>query len=66
MPRPRSDTAQVTLTLPLEWLEHAETYAEQLSMPGVRLARAEILRMAVGYGLERVKVEAERAARKRR
>ena len=54
------------MTLPLDMLERAEKYAQALSLRGVVLARAEVLRMAVSYGLDRVQVEAERAARKKR
>ncbi len=41
MPRPKSDSEQINLTLPSAWLEQAAQYAGWLSRPGMTVGRSD-------------------------
>ena len=65
MPRPKSDSEQINLTLPSAWLEQANQYAGWLSRPGMTVGRSDVLRMALAAGMEHVRAEAEKAKAER-
>jgi hypothetical protein len=58
MPRPRSDKdGQVTIALPMAWLEEASQLAVEWGkrkgvLPGLTATRADVLRAAIRQGLD--------------
>jgi len=65
VPRPKSEnTFQVAFLIPDEWRERADALAERLT-PGVRLSRSDVLRLALGRGLDALDAEHPKTSRKR-
>lgn len=53
MPRePGENDTQLTLKVPKGWLDEATRLADALSKPGLRLMRADALRLALRAGLD--------------
>jgi predicted DNA-binding protein len=54
VPREKSseEQQQISVMLPVDWVERLDAVAENLSEPGVSLKRADVLRMAIRRGLE--------------
>jgi hypothetical protein len=64
MPRPKGENdSQVTFNLPGGWLDEVDKLAQAMSMPGVEITRAHILRAALRKGIDQLK--AEQKAKKR-
>lgn len=61
VPRPKSDLdSQVTIVLPGDWLEDAETIARARSRPGMNVTRSDVLRMALRTGLDALAAEGKK------
>jgi hypothetical protein len=52
MPRPSTDSVQVALRMPREWLAKADELARRISRPGVTMSRADAFRAAMAAGFE--------------
>jgi|HubBroStandDraft_1064217.scaffolds.fasta_scaffold03693_4 predicted DNA-binding protein len=54
MPREKSseEQQQISVMLPVNWVERLDVMAEKLSEPGATSTRADVLRMAIRRGLE--------------
>jgi len=63
MPRPPSDTVQIAIRVPREWLATADELAKQISRPGVTMSRTDAFRAAIAAGFD---VLAEKPAPKPR
>ncbi len=62
MPRPKSDTVQVTFRIPSEWVAQAAKLAKSLSRTGFQLTRTDSFRIAMAQGLIELQREADSAA----
>lgn len=61
MPRPRTDTVQITMRIPRAWLELADALAaERLSLPGWQASRTDAFRAAIARGLGALEKEKKR------
>lgn len=60
VPRPRTDTTQVTFRIPKQWLIEADECADLLSVPGMRASRTDAFRAAMARGFAAIKAEASR------
>jgi hypothetical protein len=64
MPRPKGENdSQVTFNLPGGWLDELDKLAQAMSMPGMEITRAHILRVALRKGIDMFK--SEQKSRKR-
>ncbi len=52
MPRPPSDSVQIALRVPPDWLNKADAVAAKISLPGMTATRTDALRAAMALGLE--------------
>lgn len=52
MPRPPSDTVQIAIRVPRDWLQRADALAGQLSRPGVTMSRTDAFRAAIASGFD--------------
>jgi hypothetical protein len=59
MPRPKTDTVQVTFRIPREWVMQAARLAKGLSRTGFQLTRTDSFRMAMAQGLIELQREAD-------
>ncbi|WP_394824885.1 hypothetical protein [Pendulispora albinea] len=60
MGRPSSPNAvQVSIRVPPEWLDRADVVAEQMSAPGQKMTRVDVIRRAFEQGLARLEREVE-------
>lgn len=56
-PTKTPNTIQLTVRLEHAANQRLEALTERLSRPGLPVAKTDVLRMAIGYGLERLEVE---------
>lgn len=63
VPRPPSDLVQITVRVPEDWLEQADTIAKAISRPGFEATRADALRVALARGLDELRAEAKKSRR---
>jgi hypothetical protein len=61
VPRPPSDTVQVAIRIPREWLAKADELAKRISRPGVTMSRTDALRAAIAAGFTVLEGEGEAA-----
>ena len=52
VPRPPSDTVQIAIRVPREWLTRADEIAKVISRPGVTMSRTDAFRAAIAAGFE--------------
>jgi hypothetical protein len=65
MPRAKGENdSQVTFNLPGAWLDELDELAKAMSMPGVEITRAHVLRAALRKGIDQL--AAEHAKKKKR
>lgn len=57
MPRPPSDTVQVAIRIPADWLGEADRLAALISRPGFVASRTDALRAAMARGFESLRAE---------
>ncbi len=57
MPRPPSDSVQIAIRVPADWLKEAEEVAALLSKPGFQASRTDAFRAAMARGFEVLKAE---------
>ncbi len=57
MPRPPSDTVQISARVPTSWLEQFDAVAKRLSRPGLEVTRADAYRIALARGLDELREE---------
>ena len=62
VPRPPSDTVQVAIRIPREWLAKADELAKRISRPGVTMSRTDALRAAIAAGFAALEGEGESPA----
>jgi hypothetical protein len=55
VPRETTETTQVSVRIPDEWVDALDELAIRMSPLGVELARADVLRAAISLGIERLK-----------
>jgi hypothetical protein len=58
MPRPPSDTVQIAIRIPREWLAQADEVAVLISRPGVTMSRTDAFRAAIAAGFEALSSQA--------
>lgn len=63
MPRPPSDSVQIAIRVPAEWLKEADEIATLISRPGFMASRTDAFRAAVARGFEVLRVEAGKKGR---
>jgi hypothetical protein len=59
VPRPPSNSVQVALRIPAEWISEADEIAKLISRPGFQAARADAFRAAMARGFEALRAEAK-------
>lgn len=64
MPRPPSDTTQVTVRVANDWIARADRLAEQLARPGLPVTRTDAFRAAIAYGLDALEAEQKKTKKK--
>jgi hypothetical protein len=57
VPRPKTDTVQVTVRVPTVWTKDADAIAKSLSVPGHDLSRTDVFRMAIAAGLAKLRLD---------
>jgi hypothetical protein len=58
MPRPKGENdSQVTFNLPGAWIDEIDELAKAMSMPGVEITRAHVLRAALRKGIDHLAAE---------
>lgn len=65
MPRPPSNSVQLAIRIPAEWLAEADEIAKLISTPGVDMTRSDAFRAAIARGFAILKAEAKAAKRGR-
>jgi hypothetical protein len=58
MPRPPSNSVQVALRIPEEWIKLADALVPRLSRPGVNMSRTDVFRAAMARGFQELEQEA--------
>lgn len=61
VPRPPSNSVQVALRIPAEWVAEADEVAKLISRPGFQAARADAFRAAMAKGFEVLRAEAKKS-----
>ena len=64
--KPRDERVQTAIYLERSLIERADKLATKLTRPGMRFARADVIRMASFKGLEIMEGEQERAEKTKR
>jgi hypothetical protein len=59
-----SETVQIGLRIPAEWLGEADAIAKSLSRPGLVVTRTDAFRAAIAKGLEALTAERKAAAKR--
>jgi len=62
MPRPPSDSVQIAIRVPKDWLEDADEIATLISRPGFEASRTDAFRAAIAKGFEVLRAEGIAAA----
>ena len=57
MPRPSSDSVQITVRIPPAWQADADEVARLMSRPGFEASRTDAIRAAIARGLEELRKE---------
>jgi hypothetical protein len=52
VPRPPSDTVQIAIRVPREWMGKADELAVRISRPGVTMSRTDAFRAAIAAGFD--------------
>jgi hypothetical protein len=65
VPRPPSDTVQIAIRVPREWMAKADELATRISRPGVTMSRTDAFRAAIAAGFDALADEAKPKPRKR-
>lgn len=65
MPRPPSDSVQITVRVPPSWLAKADEVAAGMSSPGLTVTRTDAFRAAIARGLDALTARAATTTRKR-
>jgi hypothetical protein len=52
VPRPPSDTVQIAIRVPRDWMERADDLAKRISRPGVIMSRTDAFRAAIAAGFD--------------
>lgn len=52
MPRPKTNTLQVSVHVPEDWEGEIEELAEAMSQPGITVTKADVMRAALRVGLD--------------
>lgn len=58
MPRPPSDSVQIAIRVPKEWLSQADHVAALISRPGFQASRTDAFRAAIARGFDALRAEA--------
>jgi len=58
VPRPPSDTTQIAIRVPRDWMTKADELATRLSRPGVTMSRTDAFRAAIAAGFDALANEA--------
>lgn len=66
MPRPPSDTVQIAIRVPADWLERADRLIPHVARPGVAATRTDVFRAAIARGLDSFEAEGRAAEAKDR
>lgn len=61
MPRPPSDSVQIAIRVPAEWLAEADAVAKKISRPGMIATRTDAFRAAIAAGMRAIALEAQAA-----
>jgi hypothetical protein len=59
VPRPPSDTVQIAIRVPRDWMARADDLAKRLSRPGVTMSRTDAFRAAIASGFDALADEAK-------
>lgn len=59
MPRPPSDSVQIAIRVPKDWLADADEIAALISRPGFTASRTDGFRAAIARGFEALRQDAE-------
>jgi len=62
MPRPPSDSVQIAIRVPKDWLATADEIAKGISRPGFEASRTDAFRAAIARGFEVLREESLRTA----
>lgn len=57
MPRPPSDSTQIAIRIPKDWLAEADEIARAISRPGFEASRTDAFRAAMAKGFEVLRAE---------
>jgi hypothetical protein len=57
MPRPPSDSVQIAIRVPKDWLDDADEIASVISRPGFQASRTDAFRAAIARGFEILRAE---------
>ena len=66
VPRPPSDTVQIAIRVPREWMAQADELAKRISRPGVTMSRTDAFRAAIAAGFDALADEAKPAPKPRK
>ncbi len=65
MPRPKTDTVQITVRVPTAWIRDADALSKGLCLPGMNISRTDVFRMAIAQGLIALRLELGKKAGKK-
>ena len=60
VPRPPSDTVQIAIRVPRDWLARADDVAQRISRPGVTMSRTDAFRAAIAVGFDALADESKK------
>lgn len=58
MPRPPSNSVQIAIRVPAEWLAEADEIAKIVSRPGLEASRTDAFRAAIARGFQAIRDDA--------
>jgi len=62
MPRPPSNSVQIAIRVPAEWLTEADEIAKLVSRPGLEASRTDAFRAAIARGFQAIREESAASA----
>ena len=63
VPRPPSDTVQIAIRVPRDWMAKADELAANISRPGVTMSRTDAFRAAIAAGFEALALESSKPSK---
>jgi hypothetical protein len=62
---PSGNTEQLTIRVPKGWTDRAEALKPKIAHPGLDVSVTDIMRLAIGKGLDALEAEAEKEKRRK-